>query len=371
MEGKAVKIPLVDLKAQYAAIKDEIDPALASVIARTAFVAGPFAAKFEEEFAAYLGVKHCIGVGNGTDALVVALRGLGLKEGDEVLVPALTFIATSEAVTMAGGRVVFVDVDPETRLMDPDLAAAAVTEKTRAIIPVHLYGRPAEMDRLCGLGGQHRLWLLEDGAQAQGAIIGGRRAGTCSSAGCFSFYPGKNLGAYGDAGAVATDDDELAERIRMLANHGRLAKYGHLMEGTNSRLDGLQGAVLSVKLRHLDQWNQARRKVAAAYRERLSDLPLKLPQDHPGHVYHVFVVETDRRDELLAHLNENGVGASIHYPDALPRLKAYQHLGHKPGDFPVAEKLAATILSLPIYPELTEEQIDYVAGQVRSFFQGA
>ena len=366
-----MQIPLVDLKAQYAAIKDEIDPALAGVIAKTAFVAGPFAAKFEEEFAAYLGIGHCIGVGNGTDALVVALKGLGLEDGDEVLVPALTFIATSEAVTMAGGRPVFVDVDPETRLMDPDLAAAAVTDRTKAVIPVHLYGRPMEMDRVCDLAGRHNLWVIEDGAQSQGAIIGGQRTGTCAQVGCFSFYPGKNLGAYGDAGAVVTADDELAERMRMLANHGRLAKYGHIMEGTNSRLDGLQGAVLSVKLKHLDKWNQARRDKAAAYRERLAGLPLKLPQDHPGHVYHLFVIETEQRDDLLAHLKENGVGASIHYPDALPRLKAYQHLGHQAGDFPVAEKLAATILSLPVYPELTEAQIDYVAQQVRAFFQGA
>ncbi len=364
-----MNIPLVDLKAQYASIKDEIDGAIASVIAKTAFIGGPFAKKFEEEFAAYIGAKHCIGVGNGTDALVMALRGLELKPGDEVIVPALTFIATSEAVTLAGGKVVFADVDPVTRTLDPAAAEAAVTGRTRAIIPVHLYGRPADMDALCALSQKHGLALIEDGAQAQGARIDGKRIGSCATMGCFSFYPGKNLGAYGDAGAVVLNDDQMEEKVRMLANHGRLAKYGHVYEGANSRLDGLQGAVLSVKLKHLDKWNAARRKVADGYRERLQGLDLDLPKDHPGHVYHLFVIETDRREELLAFLKENGVGASIHYPDALPRLKAYEYLGHKPGEFPKAEKLAATILSLPVYPEITGEQQDYVAEQIKAFFR--
>jgi len=363
-----MNIPLVDLKAQYATIKDEIDGAIRSVIEKTAFIGGPFAAKFESEFAAYIGADHCVGVGNGTDALVMALKGLDLKPGDEVIVPALTFIATSEAVTLAGGKVVFADVDPRTRNLDPAAVEAAVTERTRALIPVHLYGRPADMDAFCALGKKHGLTVIEDGAQAQGARIDSRRAGSCAAMGCFSFYPGKNLGAYGDAGAVILSDPEMAEKVRMLANHGRLAKYGHIYEGTNSRLDGLQGAVLSVKLKHLDDWNAARRKAARTYRERLQGLDLTLPQDHPGHVYHLFVIETDRRDELLAHLKEKGVGASIHYPDALPRLKAYEYLGHREGEFPNAEKLAATILSLPIYAEITEEQQDYVVGQVRSFF---
>ena len=364
-----MNIPLVDLKAQYATIKDEIDGAIASVIAKTAFVGGPFAKKFEEEFSAYIGAKHCIGVGNGTDALVMALRWLELKPGDEIIVPALTFIATSEAVTLAGGKVVFADVDPITRTIDPAAVEAAITERTRAVIPVHLYGRPADMDALCALGKKHGLALIEDGAQAQGARIDNQRVGSCSTLGCFSFYPGKNLGAYGDAGAVVLNDDQMEEKIRMLANHGRMAKYGHIYEGTNSRLDGLQGAILSVKLKHLDDWNAARRKAADGYRERLAGLDLVLPADHPGHVYHLFVIETEKREELLAHLKENGVGASIHYPDALPRLKAYDYLGHKEGAFPVAEKLAATILSLPIYAEITAEQTDFVADQVKAFFK--
>lgn len=363
-----MNIPLVDLKAQYQAIKHEIDEAIASVIAKTAFIGGSFAKKFEDEFATYLGAEFCIGCGNGTDALVLAMKALGIGPEDEVIVPAMTFIATSEAVTQAGGKVVLADVDPVTRNIDPDQVEAAITPNTKAIIAVHLYGRPAAMDRLSAIAEKHGLALIEDSAQAQGATFGGKRIGPLGTVGCFSFYPGKNLGAYGDAGGVVTNDPDLAEKIRMTANHGRVAKYGHLFEGQNSRLDGIQAAVLSVKLAHLDDWNKARRAIANGYRERLQGLPITLPEDAEGHVYHLFVIETDNRDELLTHLKENGVGASIHYPDALPRLKAYEYLGHAEGAFPVSERLAKTILSLPIYPDLTEEQMDYAAAQVRSFF---
>ena len=365
-----MKVPLIDLKAQYETIRDEIEAALTEVIDQSAFIGGPFVRRFEEEFAAFAGRGFCLGVGNGTDALVIALKGLGLEPGDEVIVPALTFIATAEAVSLAGGRVVFADVDPQTRCLDPVAVEAALTPKSRAIVAVHLYGHPAPMAELASLARRRGLWLIEDCAQAHGASLDGRKLGCVGEAACFSFYPGKNLGAYGDAGAVLCDQEALDERMRMLANHGRLAKYGHLFEGLNSRLDGLQAAVLSVKLPHLPAWNQARRKAAEGYRQRLGGLPLKLPQDHPGHVYHLFVVELKERDALLEHLKASGVGASVHYPDALPRLPAYQHLGHSPGQFPAAERLADQILSLPLFPEITPEQQDYVAEQVSAFLRG-
>lgn len=368
-----MNIPLVDLKAQYQTIKPEIDQAIADVIAKTAFISGPFAKKFEEEFAAYLGRKCCIAVGNGTDAISAAMYGLDLKPGDEVIIPAKTFIATGEAVSLLGGRIVFADIDPVSRNIDPAEVEKVITPKTKGIIAVHLYGRPADMPALRKIADAHGLWLVEDSAQAHGATIDGKTVGAFSDAATFSFYPGKNLGAYGDAGAVVTDDADAAEKIRMWANHGRLAKYGHLFEGTNSRMDGLQGAILSVKLKKVDEWRQARRDIADVYRAKLADLAeagkFTLPEDHPGHVYHLFVIELDDREALLKHLKENGVGASIHYPDALPRLKAYEYLGHKPGDFPYAEALAARCLSLPIYPELTGEQIDYVVDQVQAYFK--
>ncbi|MBW2618167.1 MAG: DegT/DnrJ/EryC1/StrS family aminotransferase [Deltaproteobacteria bacterium] len=366
-----MKVPLVDLKAQYETIKAEIDPALAAVVRETAFVGGPFVRRFEAEFAVFVGRRFCLGVGNGTDALVIAFKGLGLKPGDEVIVPALTFIATAEAVSLAGGRVVFADVDPVTRCLDPAAVEAALTPQSRAIVAVHLYGRPAPLAELADLARRRDLWLIEDCAQAHGASLDGQKKGGLGETACFSFYPGKNLGAYGDAGAVLCDDEALDERMRMLANHGRLAKYSHLLEGFSSRLDGLQAAVLSVKLDHLPVWNQARRRAAEGYRQRLADLPLTLPRDHPGHVYHLFAVELKERDALLEHLKASGIGASVHYPDALPRLPAYQYLGYSPGQFPVAERLADHILSLPLFPEITPEQQDYVAEQVSAFLRGA
>jgi dTDP-4-amino-4,6-dideoxygalactose transaminase len=368
-EARDMKVPLVDLKKQYESIKNDVDAAMAEVIEKTAFIAGPFAKRFETAFAEYIGRKHCVGVGNGTDALVLAMRGLGLEPGDEVIVPAMTFIATTEAVTLAGGRVVFADVDPVERCLDPEAVASAITPRTRGIIPVHLYGQPADMLPLGALAEKHGLWVIEDSAQAHAAVKNNRKVGTFGDAACFSFYPGKNLGAYGDAGAVLCDSDSVADKIRSYANHGREEKYGHIFEGTNSRLDGLQAAVLSVKLPHLDDWTRARRAAAAIYTEMLQALPLWLPPDDPGHVYHLYALECDRRDDLLAHLKDSGVGASVHYPDALPLLKAYSYLGHRPGDFPVAERIASRGLSLPIFPEISGEQQEYVAGRVKGFFQ--
>ncbi len=370
-----MKIPLVDLKAQYATIEDEIQVAFKEVIDNTSFIGGRFVSRFEDQFAAWVGRRFCLGVANGTDALVIALRGLGLKPGDEVIVPALTFIATAEAVTQAGGRVVFADVDPLTRCLDPAAAAAAITPATKGVIAVHLYGHPADVLTLLDLIQKNDLWLIEDAAQAHGAALDGRQVGTFGRLACYSFYPGKNLGAYGDAGAILGDDEALDEHMRMWANHGRQEKYSHLFEGVNSRLDALQAAVLSVKLPHLNDWNCARRRAAAGYRDRLSGLAargeLVLPPDHPGHVYYVFVVQTPERESLLNHLRAQGVGAAIHFPDALPRLKAYEHLGCRPGQFPTAEKLAAEVLSLPLFPEITPAQQDYVAEQIKIFFEKA
>lgn len=364
-----MNIPLVDLKTQYLNIKDEIDAALARVLDRTAFISGPFAAEFEADFAAYIGRRHCLGVANGTDALAVALKALDLEPEDEVIVPALTFIATSEAVTMAGARVIFADVDPQTRCLDPEAVAGAITARTKVIMPVHLHGRPADMAALGALAAEHGLTLIEDAAQAQGAKVDGSRAGALGGLiGCYSFYPGKNLGAYGDAGGIVCDDDDIARKMRIIANHGAADKYGHVTEGVNSRMDGFQAAVLKVKLAHLDNWNQARRTAAAGYNDRLAGMPVETPADGPGHIYHVYAIETEGRDELLAHLRNNGVGAGIHYPDALPRLKAYERLGHRPGDFPAAETLAASMISLPIFPEITPEQQDHVAATIKEFF---
>jgi len=363
-----MKVPLVDLRLQYQNIQEEMRAAIEAVINQSAFIGGGFVKAFEREFAGFIGRRECLGVGNGTDALALSLRGLGLAPGEEVIVPAFTFVATSEAVSMAGGKVVFADVEPESRCLDPAAVEAALSPRTRAIIAVHLYGHPAEMGRLKRIADERGLWLIEDAAQAHGASLDGRRLGGFSTAACFSFYPGKNLGAYGDAGAILGDDEEFMTRTRMLANHGRLGKYNHTFEGVSSRLDGLQAAVLSVKLRHLEEWNLARRRAAQGWRERLEGLPLKLPRDHPGHVYHLFVVETPEREKLLEHLKAAGVGASVHYPDALPRLPVYEHLGLKPGQFPQAERLAAQVLSLPIFPEITPAQQDYAAERIRAFF---
>lgn len=367
-----MNIPLVDLKAQLATIRDDVFQAMAEVVENTAFIKGRFAQAFESAFADFLGAKHCVGVGNGTDALVVALKALGLQPDDEVVVPAMTFIATGEAVTAAGGRVAFADIAPDTRCIDPAGVRAAITPKTKGIIAVHLYGHPADMRALRAIADEHGLWILEDCAQAHAAHIDERAIGTMGEMAAFSFFPGKNLGAYGDAGGIVTNDDELARKATMWANHGRIGKYDHEFEGYNSRLDGLQAAVLSVKLPHLRGWTESRRAVAAQYSAKLAPLQdkglLTIPQDHEGHVYHLFVVQTDRRDELLAALKEAGIGAGVHYPTAMHTMPAYAYLGHVAQDFPVADKLAHTCLSLPVYPELSEEQIEYIVAHVSNFF---
>lgn len=364
-------IPFVDLKAQYQSIKSEIDAAIAGVIEKTAFIGGPYAKSFEESFAAFCGVRHCIGVANGTDALFLALKALGIGAGDEVITVANSFIATSEAITAAGAKVVFVDIDPKTYNIAVDRIEEKISAKTKAIIPVHLYGQPADMGPILALAEKHGLKIVEDAAQAHGALYKGRTIGSIGDMACFSFYPGKNLGAYGDAGAIVTNDDDLALKARMVANHGRVKKYDHDMEGVNSRLDGIQGAILGVKLPHLDRWTEMRRKNAYLYNELLKDSPLTTPVEigEVRAVYHLYVVRVPggRREALQAYLKDNGIATGIHYPIALPNLNAYAYLKHSPGDFPEATRASGEVLSLPMYPELIPEQIAVVADRIKGF----
>jgi len=367
-----MQIPYLDLGAQYASIKDEIDAAIAAVISSNAFVLGPAVAKFEAAYAEYCETKHCIGVNNGTNALLLALRSLEIGEGDEVITAANTFIATASAIALAGAKPVLVDVDPRTRNINPDLIEAAITKQTRAIIPVHLYGRPAPMQAVLDIAARHGLDVIEDAAQAHGARWQGRRIGSLGRLACFSFYPGKNLGAYGEGGAVTTSDDQLAARLRQLRDHGSAKKYHHEILGYNARLEGIQGAVLSVKLKHLDHWSARRREIAQQYNELLSTVPITTPETPADDecVFHLYVIETDRRDDLQAFLRDHGVPTIIHYPIPIHLQQAFASLGHQRSDFPVTEQLCHRILSLPIFPEMTESQITYVAGQVGAFFDG-
>jgi dTDP-4-amino-4,6-dideoxygalactose transaminase len=367
----ATSIPFVDLKKQYASIKPEIDAAISAVIEDTAFVGGAFVKEFEREFARYCGMSYCVGLANGTDALFVALRTLGVGPGDAVITVANTFVATSEAIKMAGAQVVFVDCDPRTYTIDVDAIEEKITARTKAIIPVHLYGQPAEMDAIRALAKKHGLWVVGDAAQAHGALYKGQPVSQLADISCFSFYPGKNLGAYGDGGALVTNNDEWAANARMFANHGRTKKYDHDFEGINSRLDGLQAAVLSVKLRHLDEWTEGRRQAAARYSSALESLGVITPVEADGvrAVYHLYVIRVPhgRRDALHSFLNEDGISTGIHYPIALPFLKAYSYLNHQAADFPAALRASQEILSLPMYSELTADQVELVAERIRLF----
>ena len=357
-------VPFADLSALHRPIRTDLDKAIHKVIDSNAFIRGKFATSFESSFAEYLGVSHCIGVGNGTDALFTAMGALGIGPGDEVITVANSFIATSEAITRTGARVAFVDCDPSTYNLDVTKIEAAITEDTRAIIPVHLYGQPADMDAIATIAREHSLFVIEDAAQAHGARYMGQIVGTLADCACFSFFPGKNLGAFGDAGAVVTNDEELAKKIRMFANHGRKDKYDHEFEGVNSRLDGIQGAVLEVKLPHLDAWNERRREVADVYEQALSGY-CTTPAVSPDvkHVYHLYVVRVTARDEIRKQLGERGISTGIHYPIPLPLLGAYRYLGHEPEDFPVASTLADEILSLPIHGAMTDAEVQYVVEQ--------
>jgi dTDP-4-amino-4,6-dideoxygalactose transaminase len=358
-----MNVPLVDLYAQYLTIKSGIDAAIERTIARSAFIGGQDVQGFEAEFAKYCETKGCVGVGNGTDALHLTLRALGIGPGDEVITVAHTFIATAEAICLTGAQPVFVDIQKDTMLMDPDAVESAVTPQTRAIIPVHLYGQPCDMDRIMEVANRYGLKVIEDAAQAHGARWRGRRVGSIGDAGCFSFFPGKNLGAYGDGGAVVSHDESLIHRIRMIANHGRTDKYIHEIEGSNSRLDGLHAAILRIKLMGLDSWNAARQRHSVQYAEMLSDSAVGLPvvNPHGEPVWHLFVVKVSGRDLLQKNLRERGIATGIHYPVPLHLQPAYSRLGISAGTLPVTEWTASHVLSLPMYPELTPHQIDAVS----------
>jgi len=364
-----MQIPLVDLKAQYARIQPEIDAAIRRTVEATAFIGGPEVDALEKEFGDYLGMPHAIGVSSGTSALHLALIAAGVGPGDEVILPSHTFIATAEVIQRCGARARFAEVDEETFNLDPDGLERAWTPRCRAIIPVHLYGQPANLDPILAFAAERGLRVIEDAAQAHGARYRGRRCGGIAPLSAFSFYPGKNLGAYGDGGLVATVDPDEAERMRRLANHGRFDKHRHSEEGYNYRLDGMQAAVLRVKLRHLDTWNEERRRAARWYDARLARLPqVRIPRVAPWaeHVYHLYVIRVPERDRVLAHLHAHGVGAGLHYPVPLHLQPAYAHLGYREGDFPVTEAICRDIISLPIYPELTEAQVDQVVEILRA-----
>jgi len=364
-----MKIPFVDLHAQYLTIKPEIDAAIQDVISHSAYIRGPHVDQFEQLWAAALGVKHCVSCANGTDALYITMRGLGLKPGDEVITTAHSWISTTETITQAGGKVVFTDTEYDTFNLNAAQIEAKLTPRTVGIIPVHLYGQPAEMDAIMALAKKHNLWVIEDCAQAHLARFKGQLVGTFGNAATFSFYPGKNLGAYGDAGGLVTNDDQLADWCATYARHG--GKGEHIMEGVNSRLDGLQAAILNVKVPHLAKWTARRREVAARYNELLAgvgDLVLPKVGANRDHVYHLYVIRSERRDALKKYLGEAGIGTVLNYPKALPFYPAYSYLGHKPEDFPVAYANQSRILSLPIFPEITDEMLQHVATTIKGFF---
>lgn len=363
-----MKVPFVDLHAQYLTIKNEIDEAIATTIKNSSYIGGQAIKDFEAAFAAYLGIGHVIACGNGTDSIEILLQAYGIGKGDEVIVPAISWISTSEAVSSVGATPVFVDIEEDYFTLDPALVEKAITPRTRAIIPVHLYGQPAEMPAIMKIAEAHGLVVIEDCAQAHGAKIAGRTVGTIGHAASFSFYPGKNLGAYGDAGCMATNDPAIAEKVRMISQHGQKGKHNHLMEGRNSRLDGLQAAILLAKLPHLEKWTEARIAISRQYDIHLRDAEVVTPAVRNGarHVFHLYVVRTEERDRLQQQLAAAGVETAIHYPTALPFLPCYRSRAARPGDFPVAHRCQGSILSLPIFPELSDDMISYVGDQVKS-----
>lgn len=352
-------IPLVDLKRQYLSIKKEIDGAIQEVIDNSAFIMGENVQEFENEFAKFCGVKYGVGTSSGTTALHLALVACGIKQGDEVITVPYTFIATTEAISHTGAKVVFVDIEDRSYNMDSGKIEQAVTEKTKAIIPVHLFGHPADMDKIMEIAKKHNLIVIEDACQAHGAEYKGKKVGSLGDIACFSFYPGKNLGAYGDAGMAVTDNKALAEKMRLLRNHGYQKKYYHKIEGYNYRLDAIQAAILRVKLRHLEEWTEKRRKNAKLYDELLKGSGVKTPleMEYARHVYHLYVIGIEKREELYLRLKKNEISTAIHYPLPLHLQQAYSYLGYKKGDFPVSEACTERLLSLPMFPELTEDEI--------------
>ncbi len=366
---KSAHVPFLDLRAAHDPLRTELLSAIGSVIDANAFAGGSFVTAFEEDFAAFCRAKYAVGVGNGTDALWFTLLGLGIGPGDEVVTVPLTFIATAEAITFCGARPVFVDIEPTTYTMDPERLEQAITPRTKAIIPVHLYGQTADMSPIREIAARHRLPVIEDACQAHGAEYKGERAGSLAVAGAFSFYPGKNLGALGEAGAVVTNSEELAGEIRILRDHGQETKYHHARVGWNGRMDGIQAAALRLKLKHLNAGNAARRAHAAEYDRLLAgneDITLPVTAADRVHVYHLYVVRVQRRDQVIEMLKRRGVSCGVHYPIPLHLQPAYRELGHRGGSFPVAEKCAGEVLSLPMFPELTHEQINVVAQELQS-----
>lgn len=371
-----MKVPLADLHAQYLAIKPEIDAAIQSVIDSSQYILGNAVYEFEESFARSHRVKHCIAVGSGTDAIHLALWAMEVGQGQGVITTPFTFIATVEAISLAGAQSIFVDIDPRTFTMDPErldalLGGMAGRQFVKAVIPIHLYGQPAAMDEIQEIAGRRGLEIIEDACQAHLSVYDGKCVGNFGTAACFSFYPGKNLGAYGEAGAVVTNDDQLALKLRRLRDHGQVEKYKHQFLGHNYRMDGIQGAVLGVKLRHLDQWTDRRRAIAGMYRKLLSgvgDLVLPFESAKARHVYHLFVVRTGRRAALQQFLSDRSIATSIAYPIPLHFQEACRHLGYKSGDFPASEAAAQECISLPLYPEMSDGQVEFVSSSVRTFF---
>lgn len=366
-----MNIPFVDLETQFKNHEEEITQAIQNVINDTAFIGGDYVDRFEQQYAKKYGVKHCIGVGNGTDAIYIVLKMLGIGEGDEVITVANSWISTSETISQAGAKPIFVDIEPDYYTIDPAKIEEKVTSKTKAIIPVHLYGQPADMEPIMEIAKQNDLFVLEDTAQAHFAEYKGEKVGTFGDAGTFSFYPGKNLGAYGDAGAIITDNDELALKCRMFANHGQLQKHKHKIEGINSRLDGIQASILSTKLTKIDEWNKRRAENSRLYNDFLNDIEcINIPKvrNNARHVFHLYVIRTNTRNKLQEYLGKNGVSTSIHYPTPLPLLEAYDYLNYSSEDIPIANKYQKEILSLPMYPELNKKQIEYVSNLIREFY---
>jgi dTDP-4-amino-4,6-dideoxygalactose transaminase len=355
-------VPFLDLQAQYSRVREEVGRALQEVLDSSAYVLGPAVANFEKAFAASLGARHCIGVNTGTSALHLALLGANVGPGDEVITVPMTFIATSWAISYVGATPVFVDVHPVTYTMDVGQVERGITPRTRAILPVHLYGQPADLAPLLELGRRRGIPVIEDAAQAHAARYHGRAAGTLGLCGCFSFYPGKNLGAYGEGGAVVTDDDAIAARLRALRDHAQQQRYHHDEIGFNYRMDGFQGAVLGVKLKYLEEWTEKRQRLARRYQEALDGLPLELPTEAPNrrHAWHLFVVLLSERDRVRKELAARGIQTGLHYPVPLHLQKAYGHLGFRAGDFPVAERIAEKCLTLPLFPEMSDKQQDAV-----------
>lgn len=367
-----MKVPFVDLHAQYLTIKEEIDSAIQNVINDTAFIGGEVVSEFEKAYADLYGVKHCISTANGTDSLYIVMKMLGVGPGDEVITVANSWISSSETISQTGAKPVFVDIDPDYYSINEKKIEEVITPRTKGIIPVHLHGQMCEMNAIMEIAQRHDLWIFEDCAQSHFSEYKGRRAGLFGIAGSFSFYPGKNLGAYGDAGAIITNDDELALKCRKYTRHGALKKHHHEMEGVNSRLDGIQAAILSVKLKYILNWIKKRQYIANLYDELLSEVSsVNTPPERPEtkHTYHLYVIRTDERDALKDFLSDKGIATAIHYPVALPNMEAYNYLGYSRSDFPIASEYESKILSLPIYPEMTDEQVVYVVDNIKSFFK--